>query len=110
MLYGLRDSDIVHITDAISQFDEISEVLLFGSRAKGNYKIESDVDLAIKGDQVTPTTVLELSDCLNEEKPLPYFFDVIQYETIDELRGLWNRVCKLMIKDANRSGSVMRNY
>ena len=110
MLYGLRDSDIVHITDAISQFDEISEVLLFGSQAKGNYKIESDVDLAIKGDRVTPTTVLELSDCLNEEKPLPYFFDVIQYETIDELRGLWNRVCKLMIKDANRSGSVTRNY
>ena len=24
--------------------------------------------------------------------------------------GLWNRVCKLMIKDANRSGSVTRNY
>ena len=86
MLYGLRDSDIVHITDAISQFDEISEVLLFGSRAKGNYKIGSDVDLAIKGDRVTHMTVLELSDCLNEEKPLPYFFDVIQYETIDELR------------------------
>ena len=86
MLQGLRDSDIVHITDAISQFDEISEVLLFGSRAKGNYKIGSDVDLAIEGDRVTPTMVLELSDCLNEEKPLPYFFDVIQYETIDELR------------------------
>ena len=76
-IYGVHDMNWV---------DEISEVLLFGSRAKGNYKIGSDVDLAIKGDRVTPTTVLELSDCLNEEKPLPYFFDVIQYETIDELR------------------------
>ena len=86
MLYGLRESDVVHITDAISQFDAISEVVLFGSRAKGNYKIGSDVDLAIKGDRVTHRTVLELSNCLNEEKPLPYFFDVVQYETIEELR------------------------
>ena len=86
MLYGLRESDVVHITDAISQFEEISEVVLFGSRAKGNYKVGSDVDLAVKGDRVTSMTVLELSDCLNEEKPLPYFFDVVQYETIDELQ------------------------
>jgi uncharacterized protein len=86
MLYGLRDSDLSQIMDAIAQFDEISEVVLFGSRAKGNYKAGSDVDLAIKGDRVTHTTLLELSDCLNEEKPLPYFFDLVHYETLDEPR------------------------
>jgi predicted nucleotidyltransferase len=81
---GLRDSDLQHIADAIHQFNEISEVILFGSRAKGNYKAGSDVDLAIKGDRVTQSTVLQLADCLNEEKPLPYFFDIIHYETINE--------------------------
>lgn len=74
MPYGLRDSDLNQIADAIRQFDEIKEVVLFGSRARGNYKTRSDVDLAIKGDRVTHSTMAQLADCLNEEKPLPYFF------------------------------------
>ena len=84
MKYGLRDSDIVHIIDAIQQFPEIAEVVLFGSRAKGNYKKGSDVDLAIKGDRLTYEITARLADCLNEEKPLPYFFDVVHYEAIAE--------------------------
>jgi len=84
MKYGLRDSDIVHIIDAIQQFPEIAEVILFGSRAKGNYKKGSDVDLAIKGDRLTYEITARLADCLNEEKPLPYFFDVVHYEAIAE--------------------------
>jgi predicted nucleotidyltransferase len=86
MPYGLRDSDLSQIMDAIHRFDEINEVVLFGSRAKGNYKTGSDVDLAIKGDRVTHSTVAQLADCLNEEKPLPYFFDLVHYETLDEPR------------------------
>ncbi len=84
MKYGLRDSDIAHIIDAIRQFPEIAEVVLFGSRAKGNYKKGSDVDLAIKGDRLTYEITARLADCLNEEKPLPYFFDVVHYEAIAE--------------------------
>ncbi|NMF86509.1 nucleotidyltransferase domain-containing protein [Nodosilinea sp. P-1105] len=83
MPYGLLDSDLQHIADAIQTFDQIAEVVLFGSRAKGNYKPGSDVDLAIKGDRVTPRTVAALADCLNEEKPLPYFFDMVHYDSLD---------------------------
>jgi uncharacterized protein len=85
MPYGLRDSDLSHIIDAITQCDEISEVVLFGSRAKGNYQPGSDIDLAIKGDRITHATVNRLSECLNEEKPLPYFFDVVHYETLNNI-------------------------
>jgi len=84
MKYGLRDGDIAHIIDAIQQFPEITEVVLFGSRAKGNYKKGSDVDLAIKGDRLTDEITARLADSLNEEKPLPYFFDVVHYEAIAE--------------------------
>ncbi len=82
MRYGLRDSDLTCITDAVCQIEEIDECILFGSRAKGNYKRGSDVDLVIKGDRVTWDTVAHLWDWLNEESPMPYFFDVVQYETI----------------------------
>jgi predicted nucleotidyltransferase len=63
-------------------------VVLFGSRAKGTQKIASDVDLAIKGKAVTYATAVRLADMLNEEKPLPYFFDVLHYESIIEPRLL----------------------
>ena len=65
-----------------SKYPEIEEAVLFGSRAIGNYKKGSDVDLAIKGSRINRTTVNRLSDDLNEEYPLPYFFDVIHYENI----------------------------
>jgi uncharacterized protein len=85
MPYGLRDSDLGHIIDAISQYEEIIAVVLFGSRAKGNYHPGSDLDLALKGAQITHTTVNRLSECLNEEKPLPYFFDIVHYDTLTDV-------------------------
>ncbi|HZG38079.1 MAG TPA: nucleotidyltransferase domain-containing protein, partial [Nodosilinea sp.] len=42
--YGLTESDMAQIIEAFRQFEEISAVVLFGSRAKGNYKPGSDVD------------------------------------------------------------------
>lgn len=86
MPFGLLDRDLKHILDAVRSFPEISQLVLFGSRAKGNFKTASDVDLAIKGASVTYDTAVKLADVLNEEKPLPYFFDVIHYESITEPR------------------------
>lgn len=85
MPYGLTHRDLDHINNAIAQFDEISEVWLFGSRAKGNYQPGSDLDLALKGDRITHTTVNRLSAYLNEETPLPYFFDIVHYETLNSI-------------------------
>ena len=42
------------------------------------------MDLAIKGDRITYEITARFADCLNEEKPLPYFFDVLHYEAIAE--------------------------
>ncbi|HBG05088.1 MAG: DNA polymerase III subunit beta [Geobacteraceae bacterium GWC2_58_44] len=86
MPHGLLDRDMMHILEAARSFPEISQLVLFGSRAKGNYKTASDVDLAIKGAFVTYDTAVRLADVLNEEKPLPYFFDVIHYEAITDPR------------------------
>lgn len=98
MPYGLLDRDLKHIIDSIQDFPEISSVVLFGSRAKGTHKTASDVDLAIKGEAITYDTVVRLSSMLNEEKPLPYFFDVQHYENISEL---------LLLKHIDRVGIVL---
>jgi len=84
MPYGLIDRDLKHIIASVQAFPEISSVVLFGSRAKGTQKPGSDVDLAIKGESITYETTVRLADVLNEEKPLPYFFDVLHYESIND--------------------------
>jgi len=86
MPHGLQDIDIKLILESAKSFPEISQLILFGSRAKGTYKKGSDVDLVIKGASVTYDTAVKLADVLNEEKPLPYYFDVIHYESITEPR------------------------
>ncbi|MBD1916974.1 MULTISPECIES: nucleotidyltransferase domain-containing protein [Cyanophyceae] len=82
--YGLTESDMAQIVGACGQFEEIAAVVLFGSRAKGNYKPGSDVDLAVKGDRITRRTIAQLADLLNEELPLLYFFDVVHYSSLDQ--------------------------
>ncbi len=82
MKYGLKERDVKYIIESIKTFSEIKEVVLFGSRAKGNFKKGSDVDMAIKGENITHSIVTSLSYLLNEEKPLPYYFDVVHYEKI----------------------------
>ena len=82
MNHGLQKRDIENIVKASGELPEIEEVILFGSRAKGTHKKASDVDMAIKGKDISEKTVKRLSARLNEELPLPYFIDIVHYETI----------------------------
>lgn len=84
MNHGLIERDLFHIRAAAASLEEIEEVILFGSRAKGTYRQGSDVDISIKGKYVTHSTVLKLSDDLEEERPLPYFFDIVDYNSLQE--------------------------
>lgn len=84
MEHGLLEFDIFHIKAAAAEIKEVEEVVLFGSRAKGTHDRGSDVDLAIKGRGINRDTVFRLSDELNEERPLPYFFDIVDYDSLEE--------------------------
>lgn len=42
-MYGLLDRDLKYILKAMAHFTEIDEVVIFGSRAMGNYKKGSEV-------------------------------------------------------------------
>jgi len=82
MKFGLSKRDEDYLTEALVKFPEIEKAVIFGSRAIGNYKPGSDVDLALYGEKITHTTVLRLRSLLNDDLPLPYFFDVAHYENI----------------------------
>jgi predicted nucleotidyltransferase len=79
---GLTARDRKHLQSAMQKFPEIEKAIIFGSRAMGNSKKGSDVDLAIVGKNITSATALRLRTLLNDELPLPYFLDIVRYETI----------------------------
>jgi predicted nucleotidyltransferase len=80
--HGLKKRDVEFILTAVKQFPEIEQAIIFGSRALGNYKRGSDVDIAVIGKELTDKTITRLSALLNEDLPLPYFFDVVSYEKL----------------------------
>lgn len=83
MKFGLSREDLNYITQAIAGFAEIDKAVIFGSRAKGSYKQGSDVDIAIYGHNVSFHTVSKLHALLEDESPMPYFFDVVDGTHLD---------------------------
>ena len=91
-MYGLDPKEWKTIQDVLKQ-THTDRAILFGSRAKGDYRRGSDVDLAIIGDERS------VAYRLNEETHLPYFFDVINLDKISNqpLRDHIERVGKVIL-------------
>ena len=71
---GLTQQELSKILSVFQHHPEIQKVILFGSRAKGTAKPNSDIDLAIEGirDDLQTESLAQELDML----PLPYKFDV----------------------------------
>ncbi len=82
MKYGLKQRDIKNIQKAVKDFPEIEKVIIFGSRAMGNFKNGSDIDIAIKGQNITRKIITRFTGLLNYELPIPFFIDVVNYDSI----------------------------
>lgn len=94
MNFGLRITDLEYIINSIIQFREIEKAVIFGSRAKGNYKAGSDIDIAILGEKVTFDTISNLHSMLEDKSSMPYMFDIVDYTHLKhkELKGHIKRV------------------
>lgn len=99
-MYGLTPEDLRVILAKLQAHPQIDEAVLFGSRASGTFKKGSDVDIALKGKNIEQI-VATVSGLLNEESPLPYFFDIIDYYQIDndDLKNHIDRVGKIIYKN-----------
>jgi len=91
--YGIDQSDFKRLIDVISSNNKVSEAILFGSRAKENYKNYSDVDIALKTNDLTFDELLDIKVML-EDLMLPYYIDVLDYDKIknQNLKDHINRV------------------
>lgn len=81
-LLGLKQQDLELIISTIKEEVDISEAIVYGSRAKGNYKKGSDIDLTLKGENLNSIKLFHLEDKL-DDLMLPYKFDISIYKNID---------------------------
>ncbi|OYX81919.1 MAG: hypothetical protein B7Y83_16600 [Flavobacteriales bacterium 32-34-25] len=84
---GLNNLDIKKIQSVFNLHQEIEKAILFGSRAKGNYKTASDIDLTLVGTNLTLTIQQEIENEL-DDLLLPYKFDISIYHTISSIELL----------------------
>lgn len=66
-----------------SAHPHIEQVILYGSRAKGNYRNGSDIDLTIKGEAVTLSQLLKIENEL-DDLLLPYKIDLSLLHQIND--------------------------
>jgi predicted nucleotidyltransferase len=93
MKFGLKDSIIEKIQTVFIKYPQLEKVIIYGSRAKGNYRNGSDIDITLKGNnldlEIQNKISLEIDDLL-----LPYKFDISIFEQIENqnLKDHINRV------------------
>lgn len=63
---GLSDKDVESIRETLRLFQKISEAILYGFRAKGNYRPGSDIDLTLKGNELSYQDLLNIELALDD--------------------------------------------
>ena len=81
MKYGLKEETIEKINAVLSGFPEVEKAILYGSRAKGDFKRGSDIDLTLTGSGLTFKTLLRIDNEL-DDLLLPYQIDLSIIENI----------------------------
>lgn len=81
--FGFSSEALKLVSEIFRKHPEVHTVKIFGSRAIGNFKDYSDVDLALWGD-LDINLIGQISHEL-DELPLPFTFDVKDYKTINHV-------------------------
>ncbi len=82
--FGLEAVTIAKICAVFARYPQVEKAVIFGSRAKGNYKPGSDIDLSLYGDAGLTREVLyqimaEIDDLL-----LPYTIDLSIFHALSD--------------------------
>ena len=79
--YGLPLATIEQIHGVFRQFPKIERAVLFGSRAMRKGRHNSDVDLALYGEELTAQDAIDIAAAL-DDLPTPYKIDISCFATL----------------------------
>lgn len=94
-MFGIYSHGLEEIIKIIDSCQSIEKVVIYGSRAKGNYKEGSDIDLTLKG----IIAIEDFNKLINDldDSYLPYKFDISIYNDLksESLKEHIDRVGKV---------------
>jgi len=80
--FGLKETTIEKIGAVLAGFPQVEKAVLYGSRAKGNYKNGSDIDLTLFGGQDLTLEILYKINQALDDLLLPYTIDLSIFEQL----------------------------
>ncbi|MFH1525718.1 MAG: nucleotidyltransferase domain-containing protein [Bacteroidota bacterium] len=107
MKFGLKENIIDKIADVLAEHPQIEKAMLYGSRAKGNYKNGSDIDLTLFGEKITLQLINKINGKI-DDLLLPYKIDISIFSQIsnEELIEHINRVGVILYKKPNGKNDI----
>lgn len=79
---GLSPATLAKIITVLARCPALEKAVLYGSRAKGNYRTGSDIDLSLFGDTLSHAHLGQIESQL-DDLMLPYSFDLSLFSQID---------------------------
>ncbi len=97
--FGLAEEDINKINSIFFKHSEITKVIIYGSRAKGDFKASSDIDLSLVTEKKDVSFLFKIENEL-DDLLLPYKIDLSIYSLIDNdnLKDHINRIGQVFFK------------
>ena len=97
-MFGIYPKSFEEIQSILEKFVSIEEVIIYGSRAKGNFREGSDIDLTLLG-KISKEDFSALWHALDDSY-IPYKFDISIYNELssESLKEHIDRVGKTFYK------------
>lgn len=80
--FGLDEKTINSLKSIFSEYPEIEKVIIYGSRAKGNYKPGSDIDITLVAPKLGLSDLYKIENEI-DDLLLPYKVDLSLFHLID---------------------------
>lgn len=82
MVFGLDEQDVTAMRDVLARHPQVEQAVIYGSRATGRYRYNSDIDLTLMGTSLDFATLSEIDHEL-DDLMMPYFIDLSIFQHID---------------------------
>lgn len=82
MNFGLNDSTIDKLQEVFRRYNEVDEVIIYGSRAKGNFRNGSDIDITVKGKGINRKIMSNIWQDI-EDLNFPYKVDLSDFDNLN---------------------------
>lgn len=79
--FGIEEEVLEKIIEVLKKYKQVRKACIFGSRARGDYKRSSDVDICIWLEDGSENPIYKIEDELEEVNTI-LLFDIVEFNSI----------------------------